>query len=76
MWPGKAYHFLSGGDGLEEKVKLYFIYTTAGRRRKRNRKSPRSNSYEQKQEIHLSGPNFRQKFVLKRLAGGLYRDGL
>ena len=26
VWPGKAYHFLSGGDGLEEKVKLYFIY--------------------------------------------------
>ena len=39
MWPGKAYHFLSGGDGLEEKVKLYFIYYGWGAAEKKSEES-------------------------------------
>ena len=74
MWPGKAYHFLSGGDGLEEKVKLYFLFTTAGRRRKRNRKSPRSNSYmnRNKKSTCLVSSSYKSLFEV----GGLNRDGL
>ena len=69
MWPGKAYHFLSGGDGLEEKVKLYFIYGWAAAEKKSEESKVKFLLYEQKQEVHLSGFKFIQKFVSLFLKG-------
>ena len=69
MWPGKAYHFLSGGNGLEEKVKLYFIYYGWAAAEKKSEESKVKFLYEQKQEVHLSGFKLIQKFISLFLKG-------